>query len=102
MARLKGDLTSIDLMVPFSTRPGGRVFDLSKDLHFEIQWDGVNIIERFTGDILNGAGHTSISGPGFHTGFEGLVLQKHALYVKQYQNPTRKMFQKSNELPHLH
>jgi len=68
MARLRGELTSIDLMKPFSVRSGGRVIDLSRDLHFEIQWDGSNVIERFTGDILGGSGHTSSPGPANHTG----------------------------------
>jgi hypothetical protein len=70
MARLKGELTTIDLLTQFSIRPGGRIFDLSKQLDFEIKWDGSNIVERFTNDVLTGSGHTSCSGPTpAHTGF---------------------------------
>ena len=69
MARLKGELASIDLMKPFSIRSGGRVIDLSKNLHFEVQWDGSNVIERFTQDVLNGSGHTDATAPGDNQGF---------------------------------
>ena len=63
MARLKGNSAEINLMTPFSTRKGGRVYDLSKELHFEIQWDGTNAVDRFTGDVLNGSGHSTVTGP---------------------------------------
>jgi hypothetical protein len=63
MARLKGDLTSIDLATSFSIKSGGRIFDLSKDLDFEIVWDGSNIVDRFTQDILTGSGHSATAGP---------------------------------------
>lgn len=68
MARLRGEITTIDLMKPFSVRSGGRVIDLSKDLHFEVQWDGSNVVERFTGDVLGGSGHAEEPGPANHTG----------------------------------
>jgi len=68
MARLRGETTTIDLMKPFSVRSGGRVIDLSKGLHFEVQWDGSNVVERFTGDVLGGSGHAASPGPSNHTG----------------------------------
>ena len=69
MARLKGDIENIDLLTSFSTRAGGRVNSLFEGLHFEIIWNGSAIEERITGDLLDGSGHSSVAGPGNHTGF---------------------------------
>lgn len=58
MARLRGNKTKLDLTVPFSIKSGGAIYDLSKDLHFEIVKNNDDIIERFSESQLDSTDHT--------------------------------------------
>ena len=62
MARLKGQLSSIDLRIPFSTRSGGSVHDLRDSLEMDIEWTDSTAKDIVTGTTLSGS-FSSVAGP---------------------------------------